>query len=31
MRTVAEALAELKVNKPDGKVYVHDWQKRIPS
>ncbi len=30
MKTIAEALAELKVNKPGGKVYVADWQKRIP-
>lgn len=31
MKTIAEALTELRVNKPDGKVYVADWQKRIPS
>ena len=31
MKTIAEALAELKVNKPDGKVFIHDWQKNIPS
>ena len=30
MKTIAEALAELKINKPDGKAYVHDWQKQIP-
>jgi len=31
VKTIAEALAELKINKPDGVVYVHDWHKRIPS
>ena len=31
MKTIAEALAELKVNRPDGKQYVEDWQKHIPS
>ena len=30
MKTISEALAELRVNKPDGKAYVHDWQKQIP-
>ena len=30
MKTIAEALAELKINRPDGKVYVRDWHKQIP-
>lgn len=30
MKTIAEALAELKINKPNGKTYVADWKKQIP-
>lgn len=30
MKSIAEALAELKINRPDGKVYVRDWHKQIP-
>lgn len=31
MKTISEALAELKVNRPDGKQYVEDWHKHIPA
>lgn len=31
MKTITEALAELKVDRPDGKRYIENWQKHIPS